>query len=123
MIALVFDIGNRDSFVSLSKWLRRAQEARAAGNGGGGGGGGGYAGRLHGVVIGAKGDYREAGVDRADVSAAEAKAFAGAWRAGVVLVVGGGRARVMSAGGKGSPSPPFLSPLRVPRRQRGHGVL
>ncbi len=70
-VALVFDLGNRESFTSVAKWLRRAQEARAAA------GAAAPSGPLLGVLIGAKADFREAGTDRAEVSQLEAKAFAG----------------------------------------------
>jgi hypothetical protein len=68
-VALVFDVGSRDSFASAAKWLRRAQEARAAEGMSTGRG-------LGGVVIGAKCDFRDAEVGRAEVAEADARAFA-----------------------------------------------
>jgi GTPase SAR1 family protein len=66
-LVVVFDIGSRESFSSVAKWVRRAQEARAAI---------GAAGFIPGVLVGNKSDFREAGTERAEVSVAEAKALA-----------------------------------------------
>ncbi len=62
-IALVFDLGNRESFTSLAKWLRRAQENISQNP-------------LLGVIIGNKSDFREPEQNRAEITTNEAKAFA-----------------------------------------------
>jgi hypothetical protein len=69
LLALMFDVGSRESFMSCAKWLRRAQETRATA-------GSGAERALHGVVIGCKADFRAPSVERAEVSEAEARAFA-----------------------------------------------
>jgi len=87
---LVFDVGSRESFKNVDRWHAKAQAACGGGTGGGGGGGGGVGGGAAGgggggaggagpllvVLVGAKSDLREAGVERAEVAAEEGRACA-----------------------------------------------
>ncbi len=66
-IALVFDLGNRESFTSLAKWFRRAQENISSSR---------SSSSLLGVIIGNKSDFREPEQNRAEITTTEAKAFA-----------------------------------------------
>ncbi len=122
-VALVFDIGNRESFTSAAKWLRRAQEARAQA----GSSSTAPAGPLLGVLIGAKADFRESDVDRAEVSQLEAKAFAGACALRSVRLRGrespGEAAGAFRAGGALTNLIAPFPPLVLPRRHRQDAVL
>ena len=89
--ALVFDVGSRESFKNVDRWLLKAQAACGSGAASGGSGAGGAgsaggagasgaagagAGPLLVVLVGAKCDLREAGVERAEVSSDEGRACA-----------------------------------------------
>jgi hypothetical protein len=72
-VAVVFDVGSKASFASVTKWARRAQDARAASESPA------LAGKpIAGVLIGAKADFRDdsTGLSRAEVSAEDAAALA-----------------------------------------------
>jgi len=72
-VAVVFDVGSKASFASVTKWARRAQDARAASESPA------LAGKpIAGVLIGAKSDFRDdsTGLSRAEVSAEDAAALA-----------------------------------------------
>jgi GTPase SAR1 family protein len=72
-LMLCFDIGSRESFTSVSKWLRRVQEARASSSSSS------AASPLVTCLVGLKADHREpGGADRAEVTAQEAKGVADA---------------------------------------------
>ena len=78
---VVFDLGSRESFKNVDRWLQKAQvafagAASAAAASGGSGGGAAGAGPMLVVLVGAKADFREPGVERAEVSAEEGRACA-----------------------------------------------